>query len=258
MFFGVPSIYVALLNLELDPARLASVRYWFSAAATMPQEVSRRWTERFSHPIYEGYGLTETSPFAAYNHDIRHKFGSVGTAIENFEIRIVDEGDHSLPPGELGEIVIRGPGVMLGYWGRPDDTRAAIRGGWFHSGDIGSMDDEGYVFIVDRVKDMINRSGFKIWPAEVEQLLYTHPAVKEVAVYGVEDAASGEAVAAAIVLREGASVTADAIVEYCRAQLAVYKAPSRVDFVNELPKNPTGKILKRVLRERAAEPAATA
>lgn len=145
---------------------------------------------------------------------------------------------------------------MLGYWGRPDDTSTAIRQGWFHSGDVGSMDDEGYVFIVDRVKDMINRAGFKVWPAEVEQLLYRHPAVKEVAVYGVPDAASGEAVAAAIVLREGAVVTAEAIVEYCRAEAAVYKAPSRVDFVPELPKNPTGKILKRVLRERAAEPAA--
>jgi long-chain acyl-CoA synthetase len=147
---------------------------------------------------------------------------------------------------------------MLGYWRRPDDTRAAIRRGWFHSGDIGSMDDEGYVFIVDRVKDMINRSGFKVWPAEVEQLLYRHPAVKEVAVYGVPDAASGEAVAAAIVLRDGVSVTAAAIVDFCRNQAAVYKAPSRVDFVRELPKSPTGKILKRVLRERAAEPAPTA
>jgi long-chain acyl-CoA synthetase len=255
MFFGVPSIYVALLNLELDMQRLASVRYWFSAAATMPQEVSRRWTERVSLPIYEGYGLTETSPFAAYNHDIHHKFGSVGTAIENFEIRIVDEADQLVPLGELGEIAIRGPGVMLGYWRRPEDTAAAIQGGWFHSGDIGSMDDEGYVFIVDRVKDMINRSGFKVWPAEVEQLLYRHPAVKEVAVYGVPDAASGEAVAAAIVLRDGVSVTAAAIVDFCRNQAAVYKAPSRVDFVRELPKNPTGKILKRVLRERAGEPA---
>jgi long-chain acyl-CoA synthetase len=258
MFFGVPSIYVALLNLDLDTQGLASVRYWFSAAATMPQEVSRRWTDRFGLPIYEGYGLTETSPFAAYNHDFRHKFGSVGTAIENFEIRIVDEADQVVPLGDLGEIAIRGPGVMLGYWRRPDDTRAAIRGGWFHSGDIGSMDDEGYVFIVDRVKDMINRSGFKVWPAEVEQLLYRHPAVKEVAVYGVPDAASGEAVAAAIVLRDGVSVTAAAIVDFCRNQAAVYKAPSRVDFVRELPKNPTGKILKRVLRERAAEPAPTA
>jgi long-chain acyl-CoA synthetase len=258
MFFGVPSIYVALLNLDLATADLASIRYWFSAAATMPQEISRRWTERFGRPIYEGYGLTETSPFAAYNHDFQHKFGSVGTPVENFEIRIVDDVGHEVPLGYIGEIAIKGPGVMLGYWGRPDDTQAAIRDGWFHSGDVGSMDDQGYVFIVDRVKDMINRAGFKIWPAEVEQLLYRHPAVKEVAVYGVPDEEGGEAVAAAIVLRTGASATAVEIVEYCRAQAAVYKAPSRVDFVTELPKNPTGKILKRVLRERAVAAPTTA
>src|SRR5438105_67145 len=250
MFFAVPTIYVALLNLELAQEQVASIRYWFSAAATMPKEISRRWTERLGRPIFEGYGLTETSPFAAYNHDFQHRFGSVGTAVENFELRIVDEGDAEVPLGSLGEIAIKGPGVMLGYWGRPDDTRAAIRKGWFHSGDVGQMDDQGYVFIVDRVKDMINRSGFKIWPAEVEQLLYKHPAVREVAVYGVPDAAAGEAVAAAIVLRSGASASAEEIVEYCRAQAAVYKAPSRVDFVSELPKNATGKILKRVLRER--------
>ncbi|TMD11457.1 MAG: long-chain fatty acid--CoA ligase [Chloroflexi bacterium] len=250
MFFAVPTIYVALLNLEVAPEQVASIRYWFSAAATMPKEISRRWTERLGRPIFEGYGLTETSPFAAYNHDFQHRFGSVGTAVENFELRIVDEGDAEVPLGSLGEIAIKGPGVMLGYWGRPDDTRAAIRKGWFHSGDVGQMDDQGYVFIVDRVKDMINRSGFKIWPAEVEQLLYKHPAVREVAVYGMPDAAAGEAVAAAIVLRSGASASAEEIVEYCRAQAAVYKAPSRVDFVSELPKSATGKILKRVLRER--------
>ena len=252
MFFGVPTIYVALLNQDVKPEQLASIRYWFSAAATMPQEISRRWSERLGRPIHEGYGLTETSPFAAYNHDFRHKFGSVGTAVENFEIRIVDESDQQVPLGSLGEIAIKGPGVMLGYWGRPQDTSLAIRDGWFHSGDVGSMDDEGYVFIVDRVKDMINRSGFKVWPAEVEQLLYRHPAVKEAAVYGIPDSESGEAVAAAIVLRDGTTATADELTEYCRSRAAVYKAPSRVDFVGELPKNPTGKILKRVLRERAA------
>jgi long-chain acyl-CoA synthetase len=260
MFFGVPSIYVALLNLDVPPERLRSIRYWFSAAATMPQEISRRWHQRFGRPIYEGYGLTETSPFAAYNHDFQHKFGSVGTPVENFEIRIVDEADQEVPLGSLGEIAIKGPGVMLGYWNRPQDTAGAIRNGWFHSGDVGSMDDQGYIFIVDRVKDMINRAGFKVWPAEVEQLLYRHAAVKEAAVYAIPDAESGEAVAAAIVLREGASATSMEIINYCRDRAAVYKAPSRVDFVRELPKNATGKILKRVLRERAAQatPAPTA
>jgi long-chain acyl-CoA synthetase len=153
----------------------------------MPQESSRRWTERFRRPVYEGYGLTECSPFAAYNHDFRHKLGTVGTAVENVELKILDEQDREVPHGAWGEICIQGPGVMKGYWGKPEETARAIRGGWLHSGDIGTMDDEGYVSIVDRVKDMINVSGFKVWPAEVEQALYRHPAVREVAVYGVSD-----------------------------------------------------------------------
>jgi len=250
MFFAVPTIFINLLNLDLARWDLTSLRYDFSAAATMPQEISRRWTERFGRPVFEGYGLTECSPFACYNHDFRHKFGSVGTAVENVELKILDEDGHELPRGEWGEICVQGPGVMKGYWRRPDDTAAAIRQGWLRSGDIGTMDDEGYVFIVDRVKDMINVSGFKVWPAEVEQVLYRHPAVREAAIYGVSDAVKGEAVHAAIVVREGAVVTPDEIVAYCRERMAVYKAPAVVDLVGELPKSATGKILKRVLRTR--------
>jgi long-chain acyl-CoA synthetase len=137
---------------------------------------------------------------------------------------------------------------MKGYWGKPEDTARALRGGWLHSGDVGTMDDEGYVFIVDRVKDMINVSGFKVWPAEVEQALYRYPGVREVAVYGVSDPLKGEAVKAAIVLEAGAAVTGAEIIGYCRERMAVYKAPSSVEFVRELPKSATGKILKRVLR----------
>jgi long-chain acyl-CoA synthetase len=250
MFFAVPTIYINLLNMDLSRWDLSSIRYEFSAAATMPQEISRRWTERFRRPVYEGYGLTECSPFACYNHDFRHKFGSVGTAVENFELKILDSNDNELPLGQWGEICIKGPGVMKGYWGKPEDTQRALRGGWLHSGDIGLLDDEDYVFIVDRVKDMINVSGFKVWPAEVEQLLYRHPAVKEIAVYGVPDAEQGEAVRAAIVLKNGATATSEEIIAYCRERMAVYKAPAAVDFVNELPKSATGKILKRVLRSQ--------
>ena len=250
MFFGVPTMYIHLLNLDLPPAALASLRYDFSAAATMPQEVAQRWAERFGRPVYEGYGLTECSPFACYNHDFRHQVGSVGTAVENFELKIVDERDEEVPLGRWGEIVIRGPGVMQGYWGKPEETARALRGGWLHSGDIGTMDDEGYVFIVDRVKDMINAAGFKVWPAEVEQVLYRHPAVKEVAVYGVPDALKGEAVRAAIVLRDGAAPAGEEVIAYCREHLAVYKAPAAVDFVPALPKSATGKVLKRVLRQQ--------
>ena len=253
MFFAVPTIYITLLTMDLAKYDLSSVRYEFSAAATMPQEVSRRWTERFGRPIYEGYGLTECSPFAAYNHLTKHKFGAVGTAVENFDIKIFDENDQEVSRGEWGEIVIRGPGVMKGYWGKPEDTDRTLRGGWLHSGDIGRMDDEGYVYIVDRVKDMINVSGFKVWPAEVEHVLYGHPAVKEIAVYAGPDPVKGEHVRAAVVLREGKQVTAEEVIQYCRDHLAVYKAPERVEFVTELPKSATGKILKRVLRDQAAQ-----
>ena len=251
MFFAVPTIYIALLNANVPKAALATIRYYFSAAATMPQEISRRWAANYGQAIYEGYGLTECSPFAAYNHVSRHRFGSVGTAVENFEIKIFDENDREVARGQWGEIVIRGPGVMKGYWNRPKETASALRGGWLHSGDLGQMDKEGYVFIVDRVKDMINVSGFKVWPAEVENLLYRHPAVKELAVYGAPDALKGEQVRAAVVLKDGAASTADELIAFCRDRLAVYKAPQQVEFVSELPKSATGKILKRVLRDRA-------
>lgn len=141
---------------------------------------------------------------------------------------------------------------MKGYWGKPADTAQALRSGWLHSGDIGTMDDEGYVFIVDRVKDMIDVSGFKVWPAEVENVLYQHPAIKELAVFGVRHPEKGETVRAAIVLREGAQTTPAEIINYCRAKMAVYKAPEQVDIVGELPKSDTGKILKRVLRDQVS------
>lgn len=252
MFFAVPTIYIALLTAKVPRQALATVRYFFSAAATMPQEISRRWSETYGQPVYEGYGLTECSPFAAYNHVSKHKFGSVGTAVENFEVSIFDENESEVPRGQWGEIVIKGPGVMKGYWNKPKDTEMALRGGWLHSGDVGRMDEEDYIFIVDRVKDMINVSGFKVWPAEVENVLYRHPALKELAVYGVPDPLKGERVRVAVVLKEGASASSEELIAYCRERLAVYKAPERIDFVTELPKSATGKILKRVLRDQAA------
>ena len=250
MFFAVPTIYIGLLNADLSKYDLSSIRYEFSAAATMPKEISVQWTDRFKRRVYEGYGLTECSPFACYNHDVRHKFGSVGTPVENFEVRILNEADQEVPQGDWGEICLRGPGVMKGYWNRPEESEAALRSGWLHTGDTGLVDDEGYVYIVDRVKDMVNVSGFKVWPAEVEQLLYTHPDVKELAVYGVPHPVKGEIVKAAVVLKDGASATVEAITAFCREHLANYKIPESVEFVTELPKSPTGKILKRVLRDR--------
>ena len=250
MFFAVPTIYIALLGANVPKEKLASVRYFFSAAATMPQEISRRWTETYGPAVHEGYGLTECSPCAAYNHVSKHKFGSVGTAIEDFEVKIFDENDRELPRGDWGEIVMRGPGVMKEYWGKPKDTAQALRGGWLHSGDIGRMDEEGYVFIVDRVKDMINVSGFKVWPAEVEHYLYQIPEIKEVAVYGLPDQLKGESVCAAVVVKDGAQLRPEYVIDWCREKLAAYKTPARVDIVKELPKSATGKILKRMLRQQ--------
>ena len=249
MFFAVPTIYIALLNAGVDPAPLASVHYYFSAAATMPVEIANRWRATHGRPIMEGYGLTETAPFASYNHIWQHKPGSVGTPIENVEVKVLDPDDNDLAPGTWGEICIKGPNVMLGYWNRAEESAQALRGGWFHSGDIGYMDADGYIFLVDRVKDMINSAGFKIWPREVEEVLFAHPAIAECAVVGLSDDLKGEIPAVFVVLRDGADLTADELEAFCRQQLATYKIPRRIEFVASLPKNATGKILKRALRD---------
>jgi long-chain acyl-CoA synthetase len=249
IFYGVPTMYIYLLNDSRVTRDLVSgLRMCFSAAATMPQEVSERWHERLGLNVVEGYGLTECSPFACYNHEWRFKFGSVGTPVENVEVKILDADDNEVAVGELGEICIRGPIVMQGYFGRPAETAEALRGGWLHSGDIGTIDEEGYVFIVDRVKDMINVAGFKVYPREVEEVLFTHPAVREAAVLGMPDPLYGEQVRAVVVLRADAAIQPDELIEYCKARIAAYKVPRVVDLVEALPKSPTGKILKRELR----------
>ena len=251
-FFAVPTIYINLLAMDLSGYDLSSLRYEMSAAATMPEEISRRWTERFGRRVFEGYGLTECSPFSCYNDSVEHRFGSVGRAVDGFELKIFDESDRELPFGEQGEIVIRGDGVMQGYWMRPDESKASLRGGWLHTGDVGRMDKDGYVYITDRVKDMINVSGFKVWPAEVEQYLYKLPGIQEAAVYGIPAGAQGEKVVVAVVLKAGATLTAEDVIAYCRQHIAAYKVPAQVDIVKELPKSPSGKLLKRVLRQQAS------
>ena len=249
MLFAVPTVYIHLLNTDTSRYDLSSLRYCFTAAATMPREIALQWTEKFGLIAHEGYGLTESSPFATYNHYYRHKHGSIGTPIENVEVMIADSDGNKLPLGEQGEILIRGPNVMKGYWGKPEATEQAIRNGWLRSGDVGTMDDEGYFFITDRVKDMINAAGFNVYPNEVEQVIYQLPSVQEVAVYGVADPVRGETVHASIVLKEGMSATEESIIEYCRANMAAYKTPRKVIITGQLPKSSTGKILKRILRE---------
>lgn len=251
ILYAVPTMYILFLSAGRT-FDLSSVRLSFSAAATLPTDVERRWHEVYGQWIHQGYGLTECSPFASYNHEVAFRSGSLGTPIENVEMRIVDEQGQPLPDGELGEIAIKGPNVMKGYWGDPQATAEAIRDGWLHSGDLGYRERDGYYFIVDRVKDMINVAGFKVFPREVEEVLFRHPAVKEAAVVGVPDPVRGEAVKAFLVLNPGARVAPEELQAVCRGAVAPYKVPERIEFIEALPKSPTGKILKKELRRRGA------
>jgi long-chain acyl-CoA synthetase len=243
-------MYILILAGGVQRADLASLRLAFSAAAMLPADVEARWQDLTGLPVSQGYGLTECSPFATYNHERAHRPGSVGTPIENVEVRVVDEADRPVPDGTLGEIVIRGPNVMRGYLGQPEETAQALRGGWLHSGDIGRRDRDGYFYVVDRVKDMINVAGFKVFPREVEEVLFRHAAVREAAVVGVPDPVRGEAVKAFVVLKEGARATAEELQAVCRGAVAAYKVPERVEFIDALPRNPSGKVLKKELRAR--------
>jgi long-chain acyl-CoA synthetase len=249
-WYAVPAIYIMVLNDPRADEAMKTVRYSFSAASSMPGEVARRWKERFGLTVVEGYGLTETTPFSTYNHEFRHKEGSVGTAVMNVEIRIADPEGNEVPRKDLGEIWIKGPNVMKEYYRKPEATAEAVVNGWLRSGDIGYMDEEGYVFIVDRLKDMIDSAGLKVWPREVEEVLYAHPNVRECAVIGVPHPVFGESVKALVALRQPGKTTAEELIAHCKARLADYKAPRIVEFLDELPKNPTGKILKRELRDR--------
>jgi long-chain acyl-CoA synthetase len=248
LLYAVPTMYIVILAGPLGVHDLRSLRLAFSAAAMLPADVEARWQAVTGLPISQGYGLTECSPFATYNHERAHRPGSVGTPIENVEVRVVDEHDRPLADDQLGELVIRGPNVMKGYLGKPAETAEALRGGWLHSGDIGYRDADGYFHVVDRVKDMINVAGFKVYPREVEEVLFAHPAVREVAVLGAPDAVKGEVVRACVVLRDGQAATAAELIALCRERIAAYKVPAVVEFVAALPKSPTGKILKKELR----------
>jgi long-chain acyl-CoA synthetase len=253
MFFAVPTMFLALLD-KATPEQLQSVRYYFSAAAKLPEEIERRWHEKFGRVITQGYGLTETSPFASYNSFISYRAGSIGTPIENVEMKVIDVyTGEDVAPGELGEIVIKGPNVMIGYWNKQQETEQVLRHGWFRSGDIGRMDYDGYFYIADRLKDMIDVGGMNVYPVEIENVLYKHPAVAEAAVYGIPDALMGEQVRATVVVRTGTILQPDDLIAFCKAQLADFKTPRVVELADELPKNPAGKILKRVLKAQAAE-----
>ena len=247
--YGVPMMF-QLFQESCQPSDLSSVSYCFSAATTLPIQVGQRWREKFDMPIHEGYGLTETSPFASYNHRIKFTPGSIGTPIDCVEMKIVNtETGATCSPGELGEIAIRGPNVMLGYWNRPDDTAAAIKDGWFHSGDIGRQDESGFFYIVDRVKDMISVAGQKVYPAEVERVLLGHAGVSQCAVVGLPDEVFGEKVVAFLVADSSETELIEAVQNLASKNLANYKVPREFILIDELPRNPSGKILKTKLRE---------
>lgn len=247
VFLGVPTMYMAMLGVpQAERPDTSSLRVCISGGASLPVEVLHGFEQQFGTKILEGYGLSETSPVASFNHpDRERKPGSIGTPIRDVQMAVVDEHGRELPVGEVGEIVIRGPNIMKGYWQRPEATADAIRGGWFHSGDLARMDEDGYFFIVDRKKDLIIRGGYNVYPREVEEVLYEHPAVAEAAVLGIPDAEWGEEVGAAVALKAGAEASPEQLQAFVKEKIAAYKYPRVVWLVPELPKGPTGKILKR-------------
>jgi len=249
VFLGVPTMYMGLLAVKnAERFDTSSLKVGASGGASLPVEVLRRVELAFGFKLLEGYGLSETSPVASFNHPDREtKPGSIGTPIRGVEFGLRDENDQDIPDGEIGEIVIRGENVMKGYWNQPDATADAMRGGWFHTGDLARRDEDGYYFIVDRKKDMINRSGYNVYPREVEEILYAHPAVAEAAVFGVPDARCGEEIAALVTLKDGASATDVELRDYVKDQIAAYKYPRIIRF-GPIPKGPTGKILKREIK----------
>jgi long-chain acyl-CoA synthetase len=247
---GVPTIFHALLNHpERERYDVSSVRVCCSGGAPIPVEVMRAFERAFDCVILEGYGLTESTAVASFNHvDREHKPGSIGTPIRGCDMKVVDDQDNDLPVGEVGEIVMRGCNVMKGYHNRPEATADAMKGGWLHTGDLARVDEDGYFYIVDRKKDMIIRGGYNVYPREIEEVLYEHPAVLEAAVIGVPDARFGEEVAASVVLRPGAVAGTDEIRDFVKERVAAYKYPRHIWFADALPKGATGKVLKREIQ----------
>lgn len=253
MFPGAPTMYIGMLNHpDLSKYDLSSIDSCISGSAPLPVEVQEQFEKLTGGKLVEGYGLTESSPVTHANllWDGERVKGSIGLPWPDTlaEIRSVETGE-PLPVGEIGELVVKGPQVMKGYWNRPEETQEVLKDGWLHTGDMGYMDEEGYFYIVDRKKDMIIASGYNIYPREIEEVLYEHPAVKEVVVAGVPDPYRGETVKAYIVLKEGATVTEEELNKFARKNLAAYKVPRKYEFRDELPKTTVGKILRRQLVE---------
>jgi len=247
VFEGVPTMYAGMLHVEdADSFDVSSLRTCISGGSAMPVEVMKNFEKAFGCMVLEGYGLSETSPVASFNQpDKERKPGSIGVPVRGVELKLVDGDGNDVPTGEVGEIAIRGENVMKGYWGRRDATKEAIPDGWFRSGDMARQDEDGYYFIVDRKKDLIIRGGYNVYPREVEEALYEHPAVAEVAVIGIPHDDLGEEVGAAVALKKGEQAGEDELRDFAKERLAAYKYPRHLWIVDELPKGPTGKILRR-------------
>lgn len=252
-FPAVPTLFISLLNHpESRNSGLDRVRRFNSGSAPLPIEVIEQFEQLSGAMLFEGYGMTETSAIATSTATLaKRKPGSIGFPMTATECRIVDleTGTRELGIGEEGELCIRGPQIMKGYWNKPTETAEAVRDGWLYTGDVARMDEDGYFYIVQRKKDMIIVSGFNVYPNEVEDVLFTHTAVKEVAVIGITDAYRGESVKAFVVLKEGVQSSSDSLIEYCRERLAKYKVPSVIEFAESLPKSAVGKVLRRELRD---------
>ena len=255
VFEGVPTMYVGMLHEGAGTADTTTLRLCVSGGAALPVEVLHGFEAAFGAVILEGYGLSETSPVATFNRRDQRKPGSIGLPIEGVELRLVGEDGRQVPAGGVGEIVIRGHNVMKGYRGRPEATAAAISGGWFRTGDLARADEDGFYYIVDRKKDLIIRGGYNVYPREIEEVLYEHPAVLEAAVIGVPHPSLGEEVAAAVVLRPGACATPEELRDWVKQRVAAYKYPRQLWLADALPKGPTGKILKREITVPAQQQA---
>ena len=253
IFTGVPDVYNALSKAKLPWYFhfFNRVKFYVSGAAALPEETLQRFRKKFKKgKLLEGYGLSECSPVVAVNLPYKQKPLSVGPAIPGVTVKIVDEDMVELPRGEIGEIIVKGDNVMLGYWKRPEATAETIVNGWLKTGDLGYMDEEGFIYIVDRKKDLIISKGINIYPREIEEVLMKNPHIKAAAVIGMKDEKSGEVPVAYIELEEGANITPNEIKKYLREHLANFKIPKAIHIIDELPKNATGKVLKRVLKER--------
>ena len=252
IFPGIQAMYLAIGNHpDIGKYDLSSLKVAISGAGPLMREVQDRFEQVTKARIVEGYGLSEASPVTHANPIFgRRKIGSIGLPWPDLDARIMDiaDPDRALPPGEVGELVVKGPQVMKGYWNKPGETAQTLRGGWLHTGDIARMDDEGYFYIVDRIKDMIKTVGENVYPREVEEVLYAHPKVKEAVVVGIPQVFLGEEIKAYIVLKEGMIATAEEIMAFCRVQLSKFKVPKQVEFRKELPKTLVGKVLRRVLK----------